>query len=166
MAFHSDHVHGVLQCADDSGKVFPGGFFGAGEIENEAAATGAGYGSGKHGAGGNFKALHPHGHRNGPNFAVQDGQGGFGGDIPRGKPSAAGGDDEIDVTPIGRSGELGLDLGDLIRDNGGVGNGKTGFLQHGADGGAAGIHPLAAAAQIADGDNCCCICHNYVLLFF
>lgn len=116
--------------------------------------------------GGNFKALHPHGHRNGPNFAVQDGQGGFGGDIPRGKPSAAGGDDEIDVTPIGRSGELGLDLGDLIRDNGGVGNGKTGFLQHGADGGAAGIHPLAAAAQIADGDNCCCICHNYVLLFF
>ena len=50
MAFRSDHVHSVLQCADDSGKVFPGGFFGAGEIENEAAATGAGYGSGKHGA--------------------------------------------------------------------------------------------------------------------
>lgn len=64
VAFRSDHVHSVLQCADDSGKVFPGGFFGAGEIENEAAATGAGYGSGKHGAGGNFKALHPHGHRN------------------------------------------------------------------------------------------------------
>ena len=78
VASHSDHVHSVLQCADDSGKVFPGGFFGAGEIENEAAATGAGYGSGKHGAGGDFKALHPHGHRNGPNFAVQDGQGGFG----------------------------------------------------------------------------------------
>lgn len=51
VASHSDHVHSVLQCADDSGKVFPGGFFGAGEIENEAAATGAGYGSGKHGAG-------------------------------------------------------------------------------------------------------------------
>lgn len=45
VAFHSDHVHSVLQCADDSGKVFPGGFFGAGEIENEAAATGAGYGA-------------------------------------------------------------------------------------------------------------------------
>lgn len=54
VAFRSDHVHSVLQCADDSGKVFPGGFFGAGEIENEAAATGAGYGSGKHGAGGDF----------------------------------------------------------------------------------------------------------------
>ena len=58
VAFRGDHVHGVLQCADDSGKVFPGGFFGAGEIENKAAATGAGYGAGKHGAGGNFKATH------------------------------------------------------------------------------------------------------------
>ena len=38
-------------------------------------------------------------------------------------------------------------------------------LQHGADGGAAGVLPQTLAAQVTDGDNGCCVCHIRYLLF-
>jgi len=64
-----------------------------------------------------------------------------------GKPCAAGGQDEIDPFLVGAGAERRADLPALVRHNGRVNDGEARVLQHGADGGAAGVLPNAPGCQ-------------------
>ena len=79
--------------------------------------------------------------------------------VTGGQAGAAGGDDEGDAQLVGAAAQLSADLRLLIGHHGRVGHGETRLRQHGGHGGAAGILPQAAAAQVADGDDGCCIRH-------
>ena len=159
VTFGGHHPQGVLQRGDDGREIFPGGFFAVGQIEDKTVPAGARHGAGKHGAGGVLQSLHPHGNGNGSDLPFEDAEGRFGGDVPGGKADAAGGDDQIKLFFIGAGGQLGPDGGNIIRHDSGMDDRIAGFLQHRADGGAAGIGALPHARAVADGDHCCGVCH-------
>ena len=118
-------MHCVLQRADDRGKVFLCRLFRAGLIENQAAASRSGDSAREHGARCDFETFNPHRNGNCTDFAVEKGKRCLRRYIARGKPGAAGGDNQTDMALVGAVDQRFADFFLFIRDNGGVDDGKA-----------------------------------------
>ena len=79
----------------DGFPVFTGGFFAAGEVDDHAAFALHADSAGEHGARGDAHAVGAHGLGDAGHVALAYVDGGFGGDVARGKTAAAAGQNEV-----------------------------------------------------------------------
>ena len=126
-----------------------------GQVDDERLAADTGSGAGEHGVRGDAQALEQHGHGERRHGAVNDRVGGFGRDVARRQPGAAGGEDQIKAFVVGPGDQGGRNLLPVVGNDlvlGHLGAGDT--VEHQiVDGGAADIGSFAAGAAITTGQD-------------
>ena len=82
-AFRIEHVEAVGDGIDDGEDVFLGGFFAAGQVDDEGAAADAGGFPGEAAFGGDAHGFGAHGLGDAWGWPLDEGGGGFRGNVPR-----------------------------------------------------------------------------------
>ena len=132
---------------------FDGAFGAAGKIEDEGKVTDDGDAAGQNRSGSLGSAFAAHFFREAGNHFFGDVQSGFGGVVAGTEAGAAGGEDEIDSSRVGKLAEMGSHLSGVIGALQRRGDFPTEFAAALDDGGAGEVDALVTGDRIADGEN-------------
>ena len=150
--FAPQQFQGVGQHGQHYSQAFADAAGAARQRDNQRAAPDADYRTAQHRHWRELYGLRAHRLGDTGDFAVNDGADGLGGNIARPHPGAAGGYNQVNrVGSVGQLTDAAGNLVGVIVHNFVVDFPVVGRRQFGADGGAAGVIPLAARAGAADG---------------
>ena len=146
-------LHRMLHQVVQHGEPVPHAAGAAGEVHDQGLAADAGEAAGKGGPREAGEGAHPERLGDAGCFLLENGAGGFGGDVAVGEAGAAGGEDDVRVVAVGPLSEGGRDPAGLIGHERALGHGVAALLGPGGDEIAGGVAPLAAAAGVGDGED-------------
>ena len=155
----AQHLQPVAERRQNRLEILPCCFFAAGQVDDQAAAADARDPAREAAARRDLAALAPHQLRQTRRGALDQFRRGLRRDVARGKAGAARGQDELHAQLVRSMADHGLDLFFLIGDKRPLHDLTFILRQKRAEHRPARVHPFAARALVADGDDCCGISH-------